>query len=96
MHATGIVHLALDHAGAVGRHDPAQLGDRQIGPMLGQPLAQPNPSTPIAAVAGYRSSGDPYYSDPIRAPFSATERFISGTTNTSAAVTTASTQNTSK
>jgi hypothetical protein len=36
------------------------------------------------------------YSDPIRAPFSATERFISSTTNTSATMTTASTQNTSK
>ena len=38
----------------------------------------------------------PPYSDPIRAPFSATERFISSTTNTSATMTTASTQNTSK
>jgi hypothetical protein len=36
------------------------------------------------------------YSPPIRAPFSATERFISSTTNTSATMTTASTQNTSK
>ena len=37
-----------------------------------------------------------YYSPPIRAPFSATERFISSTTNASATMTTASTQNTSK
>jgi hypothetical protein len=37
-----------------------------------------------------------YYSPPIRAPFSATERFISNTANTSAAMTTANTQNTSK
>jgi len=36
------------------------------------------------------------HSDPIRAPFSATERFIISTTNTSATMTTASTQNTSK
>ena len=42
------------------------------------------------------SSACAVYSDPIRAPFSATERFISSTTNTSATMTTASTQNTSK
>ena len=36
------------------------------------------------------------HSEPIRAPFSATDRFIINTTNTSAASTTASTQNTSK
>src|SRR3954452_18189616 len=36
------------------------------------------------------------YSAPTRAPFSATERFINSTTNTSAIMTTASTQKTSK
>ena len=36
------------------------------------------------------------YSAPMWAPFSATERFISSTTNTSATMTTANTQKTSK
>ena len=36
------------------------------------------------------------YSAPIRAPFSATERRIGGTTNTSAKLTTAKTEKTSK
>ena len=59
-----------------------------------RPLDEPRES---ATAKGPRRTGvrSPY-SDPIRAPFSATERFISSTTNTSATMTTASTQNTSK
>ena len=62
--------------------------------------------TPIAWMAMVSAISDrpqiqlsnvcPPYSEPIRAPFCATERFISSTTKTSATMTTASTQNTSK
>ena len=53
---------------------------------------------PMPQVCQTGSEGElnPPYPPPIRAPFSATERFISSTTNTSATMITAATQNTSK
>jgi len=63
------------------------------GPIRALPSPRSNPPvTPMATESGVCSP----HSDPIRTPFSATERFISSTTHTSAAMTTASTQNTSK
>jgi hypothetical protein len=35
------MQFALDHARAVSRHDPAQLRHRQVGPMRGQQIVQP-------------------------------------------------------
>jgi hypothetical protein len=80
------------------RRTPMSTATCDAGDVVAELLLQPGPHDEAlpTEIPPSCTRADTLHSAPMRAPFSATERFITSTAGTSKTVTTASTQKTSK